>query len=119
MSADYRSSRCRPVRLTARLYLSLGLREWGVPTGRFTGSAWRFFRPKDLRDDRPLGMSCMVPSGRTRLRVESRRVVFVEDESRVWLPAPWRRALARYLAQWPESASRLHRVAARSPKAAP
>jgi len=49
-------------------------------------------------------MSAILPRGRDRCRVETRRLVEVTEAEREWVPATWRRAAVRYCKAWPSSA---------------
>jgi len=86
----------RPVRLHREAIQALGVREWGLPTGMYVGKA--------CRSKERGTMSAILPRGRDRCRVETRRLVEVTETEREWVPATWRRAAAQYCKAWPSSA---------------
>ena len=97
-------NRLRPIRLTTRNLHQLGVREWGLPTGCYIGKMWR--------SERHRVAVCLlpIPKDTSRLSGESRRIYIVEHADEQWIPVTWRRAIATYKRQWPDSAPRFHRL---------
>jgi len=83
------------VRIEKRLVSRIGVREWGLPTLVMPGKIWRS-REKGL-------ISCMLASGDTRIRTETRtlEVINIGEYSR--MPDTWRDALWEYVQAQPYS----------------
>ena len=92
----------RPIRLTSYNIAKIGIREWGLPTGRYVGKLWRSERNRTI--------TCLLPHDADTLRAESRHVLIVDRPDEQWIPATWRRAMSAYKRQWPDSAPRLLRM---------
>jgi hypothetical protein len=97
--------RLRPVQLTFGNLHRLGVREWGfLPTGTYIGRTWR--------SEKHGTVSCILPVAAkptTRL-IETRRVLIADRPEQQWLPASWRKAIAAYKQQWPDSAPLMRQV---------
>jgi len=91
----------REVRIDWRLVERIGVREWGLPTLRMPGKVWR------SREHHTL--SCMLPNGREKLKIETRpyAAVMPEKGDRLWMPMTWRRAMWQYVKAHPFSGSQL------------
>lgn len=93
----------RPVYLTAANLQHINVREWGLPTGVFIGKVWRSERRRIV--------VCILPVGRsTAVNLDTRPVLIVDRPEHQWIPASWRSAMARYRADWLNSAPRLRGV---------
>lgn len=76
-------------------YFALDVREWGLPTGGFVGSTWRFGGEDDRR------MAVLVSQGPKSVVVQVAGIVLVDGRER--FPAGWRKAFASYVRAWPAS----------------
>lgn len=96
-----------PLYITEKNFKKIGIREWGLPTGKYVGRTWR-----SLSGPGPT-LTTMLPhkTDPNMLSIKSWRVVLVRLTGSQNLPKQLLEAMKAYKEQWPSTSQQQFSVA--------